>query len=81
MTSQFNSLQKNSNNKVQSGKKDDKPEVGFPPNMQNIPGIMNFSQNPNNQSLAMFPQGLNPQMIQMMQSASFNNSKDKSEQS
>lgn len=49
--------------------------------MQNMPGIMGFGQNPTNPSLAMFPQGLNPQMMQMMQSASFNNSKDKSEQS
>lgn len=73
--SQFNPAQKNSN-KAQNGKKDQKPEGTFPPNMQNMPGLSGFGQNP--QGMMMLPPGMqNPNMMQIMQQNGFAASKDK----
>lgn len=78
-SSQFNPLQKPQPNKVESGKKDEKPEGTFPP--QNIPGLGGmgaFGQMPNPQGMMMFPPGLtNPNMMQMMQAGGFGAHKDK----
>lgn len=75
-TSQFNPMQKNSNNDPKITKKDDKPEGSFPPNIQNLMGMGGFGQPQSNPGMMMFPpQFQNPAMMQMMQGGGFGGSK------